>query len=292
MAAALRDAGVWWRRKSVQEARHRAIAFALIIVGAAFTLLPLVWMVSASLSTKVEVMMYPPRWIPKRLLFSNYLKAVTIIEFGMYFRNTVVMTLEALVGEVLTASLVAFGFARLRSRSRDVLFIVLLSTMMMPYHVQLIPTYLLFRYLGWLDTFLPLVVPGWFGGGAFYIFLLRQFYATLPRELDDAAQIDGCGAFGVYWRILLPLSKPALATVAIFSFFSHWSDFLGPLIFLSRPKLYTLSLGLQFYVTAMGQVQWHLLMAATLLTLLPPVFMFFISQKTFVQGIALTGLKY
>jgi multiple sugar transport system permease protein len=161
----------------------------------------------------------------------------------------------------------------------------------LPYHVRLVPTYLMFQKLGWLNTYLPLIVPGWLGGGAFYVFLLRQFYSTLPVELDDAAKIDGCSLVGIYWRIIVPLSKPAFATVAIFSFFADWSDFLGPLIYLSKPQMYTLSLGLQFYPTTRGQLHWGILMAGTVLSILPPLIVFFLAQKTFVQGIALTGLK-
>jgi len=154
-----------------------------------------------------------------------------------------------------------------------------------------VPVYLMFKQLGWLNTFLPLIVPNWLGGGAFSIFLLRQFFSTLPLELDDAAKIDGCSLFSIYWRILLPLTKPALATVAIFSFFGNWNDFMGPLIYLSKNTLYTLPLGLQFYVSAHGQVEWNLMMAATFLSILPLLIVFFSAQKTFVQGVALTGLK-
>jgi len=243
------------------------------------------------LKTNAEAFLFPPRWIPKRFLWRNYIEAVTTIRYFLYFRNTVIVTVAAMTGQVISASLVAFGFARLRARLRDVLFVVLLSTMMLPGQVTLVPVYLLFRKIGWLNTFLPLIVPSWLGGGAFSVFLLRQFFSTLPLELDDAARIDGCGLFGIYSRILLPLSKPALATVAIFAFFGHWNDFMGPLIYLSKSSMYTLSLGLQFYVSAHGQVEWNLLMAATCLSILPLLIVFFSAQRTFVQGVALTGLK-
>jgi multiple sugar transport system permease protein len=281
----------FFARKSVQVMLWRLVSVTLITIGAAILMVPLVWMVSTSLKTNAEAFLFPPRWIPKRFLWRNYIEAVTTIRYFLYFRNTVIVTVAAMTGQVISASLVAFGFARLRARLRDVLFVVLLSTMMLPGQVTLVPVYLLFRKIGWLNTFLPLIVPSWLGGGAFSVFLLRQFFSTLPLELDDAARIDGCGLFGIYSRILLPLSKPALATVAIFAFFGHWNDFMGPLIYLSKSSMYTLSLGLQFYVSAHGQVEWNLLMAATCLSILPLLIVFFSAQRTFVQGVALTGLK-
>jgi len=269
----------------------RAFSSIVITIGGIVLLVPLVWMVSTSLKTHAEAFIFPPRWIPKHILWSNYPTAVTTIDFFLYLRNTVWITLVTLIGTVTSSSLVAFGFARLRARARDFLFVILLSTMMLPYQVTLVPVYLMFKTLGWVNTFLPLIVPPFFGGGAFSIFLLRQFFSTLPAELDDAAKIDGCGLFSIYWRILLPLSRPALATVAIFTFFGTWNDFMGPLIYLSRNSMYTIALGLQFYVSAHGVVQWNLMMAATFLSVLPLLIVFFLAQKTFVRGVALTGLK-
>jgi len=281
----------WSRRRSVQNAAFRLGALLLILGGAVVIMVPLAWMLSASLKNRVEVFTIPMRWIPKKVQWSNYVDAVTQIKYALYVGNTLIVTIGDTVGTVLSASLVAFGFARLRARGKEVLFLILLSTMMLPYHVRLVPTYLMFQKIGWLNTYLPLIVPGWLGGGAFYVFLLRQFYSTLPVELDDAAKIDGCSLVGIYWRMMVPLSKPAFATVAIFSFFADWSDFLGPLIYLSKPQMYTLSLGLQFYQTTRGSLHWGILMAGTVLSILPPLLVFFLAQKTFVQGIALTGLK-
>jgi multiple sugar transport system permease protein len=293
MATAVRSVshGTWWRRKSIQTALLRVVTVTVITVGGALLLVPLIWMVSTSLKTNAEAFLFPPRWIPKRFLWHNYVEAVTSISFFLYLRNTVIITSASMVGQLISASLVAFGFARLRARGRDFLFVVLLATMMLPGQVTLVPVYLMFKQIGWLNTFLPLIVPNWLGGGAFSIFLLRQFFSTLPVELDDAAKIDGCGLFTIYSRILLPLCKPALATVAIFSFFGNWNDFMGPLIFLSKNSLYTISLGLQFYITAHGQVKWNLMMAATFLSVLPLLIVFFSAQKTFIQGVALTGIK-
>lgn len=291
VAARSRRRGGWWARKSVQTAVIRTLTVIVITLGGVVLLVPLIWMVSTSLKTNAEAFIFPPRWIPKRFLWRNYVEAVTTIRFFLYLRNTVTITIASMVGQVISASLVGFGFARLRARGRDFLFVVLLATMMLPGQVTLVPVYLMFKAIGWLNTFLPLIVPNWLGGGAFSIFLLRQFFSTLPLELDDAARIDGCGLFAIYSRILLPLTKPALATVAIFSFFGNWNDFMGPLIFLSKGSLYTISLGLQFYVTAHGQVEWNLMMAATFLSVLPLLIVFFSAQKTFIQGVALTGIK-
>ncbi|MHB0874475.1 MAG: carbohydrate ABC transporter permease [Anaerolineae bacterium] len=281
----------WSARKSVQTAALRAISVAIIVIGGLVLLVPLIWMVSTSLKTNAEAFLFPPRWLPKRFLWQNYVEAVTTIDFFVYLRNTVIITVSSMVGQLVSASLVGFGFARLRARGRDFLFVVLLATMMLPGQVTLVPVYLMFKELGWLNTFLPLIVPSWLGGGAFSVFLLRQFFSTLPLELDDAARIDGCGLFSIYSRILLPLTKPALATVAIFAFFGNWNDFMGPLIFLSKNSLYTLALGLQFYVSAHGQVKWNLMMAATFLSVLPLLIVFFSAQRTFIQGVALTGIK-
>ncbi|MHB0878359.1 MAG: carbohydrate ABC transporter permease [Anaerolineae bacterium] len=280
----------FWRRQSILKKTYRYLAFVIVAVCAAAFMVPVAWMLSSSVSTNAEIFMYPPHWIPERLHFSNYPKAFQVIQYWLYMRNTVVITVAATVGAVLTSSIVGYGFSRLRARGRDVLFVALLATMMLPGQVTLVPVYLIFRMLRWTDTYLPLIVPSWLGGGPFYIFLLRQFYATLPQELDDAAKIDGCGFFGIWWRLLLPLSKPALATVALFSFFSHWNDFLGPLIYLTSPDRYTIAIGLQFY-TSFGRVDWSLLMAATVVTVIPPLVAFFFAQRTFVQGIVMTGIK-
>ena len=201
------------------------------------------------------------------------------------------MAALAVLGTVLSASLVAFAFARLRGPGKNLLFIILLSTLMLPGEVTLVPIYLLFRNLRWLDTYLPLIVPSWFGGSAFYIFLLRQFFLTLPTELDDAAKIDGASLFHIYAKIVMPLSKPALATVAIFSFFTHWNSFLLPLIYLNTSEKYTLPVGLRLYLSTLSNSHWNYLMAATLVAILPPLVLFFISQRFFIEGAVLTGVK-
>jgi len=212
------------------------------------------------------------------------------VTFLTYLSNTLIVALLGVIGTVLSSSLVAYGLARIQWRGRGILLILTISTMMIPFPVVMIPLYSVFRYLGWIGTLKPLWVPAFFGG-AFNIFLLRQFFMTIPKELSDAARIDGCSELGIYWRIVMPLSKPALAVVGLFHFLFAWNDFLGPLLFLTRPETYTLSLGLQQYQSQHGGSEWHLLMAVSTLLILPIVGLFFITQKTFIQGISTTGMK-
>ena len=212
------------------------------------------------------------------------------ITFTTYIVNTLIISILSCLGTTLSSSLVAFAFARLRFPGRGPLFLLCLATMMVPAQVTMIPTFMLFKNLGWYDTFYPLIVPAFLGGGAYNIFLMRQFFMSIPYEMDEAAKIDGCSNFGVYWRILLPLCKPALVTVAVFSFVYNWNDFLNPLIYLDSNSKKTLALGLTNFVSLYGQ-DYHLLMAASLLISLPIVLMFLFGQRYFVQGIATTGLK-
>jgi ABC-type glycerol-3-phosphate transport system permease component len=277
--------------KRIRQLVQRMVATTLIVSGAFVFLIPFVWMVRTSLMSMGEIFLLPIRWIPSEILFRNYLEAVRAVEFELYFRNSVFVTTLGVTGTVLTSSMVAYSFARLRAPGKSFLFVVLLATMMLPYVVTLVPVYLLFRALHWLDTYRPLIVPQFLGGGAFYIFMLRQFFMTLPTELDDAAKIDGCGFYGIYWRLTLPLSKPALATVGIFAFYGNWNDFLGPVIFLNSMDKFTLPLGLSFFVNVRGMTYWNLLMAASVLVVIPCVVLFFAGQRYFVQGITLTGLK-
>ncbi len=193
------------------------------------------------------------------------------------------------VGALVSNVFIAYGFSRVRWPGRDIVFVFVISTMMLPFQVRMIPLYILFAKLGWLNTLLPLIIPIFFGN-AFYIFMLRQFMLTLPTELDDAARIDGCNELGIFWRIVLPLSRPAIITVAIFELLHTWNDFLGPLIYLRNPESYTLAIGLKLYFTQYG-AEWALLMAAATMFTLPMVIIFFIAQRTFIEGIALTGIK-
>lgn len=281
----------WWLRKSGQQRLRLWLSTLVVVVGAFFMLLPLLWMISTSLKKEGQVFLIPIQWIPKPILWSNYPEALAFQPFWRYFSNSVYVTFLAVLGSVLTASLVAFAFARLRAPGKDLLFVILLSTLMLPGEVTLVPVYLLFRNLGWLDTYAPLIVPSWFGGSAFYIFLLRQFFLTLPTELDDAAKIDGANLFTIYWRILLPLARPALASVAIFAFFSHWNNFQGALIYLNTIDKYTIPVGLRLYLSTIQNSHWNYLMAATVVSIIPPILLFFTSQRYFVEGAVLTGVK-
>lgn len=210
--------------------------------------------------------------------------------FNKYLLNTIIITVLGIIGVILSSTFVAYGFARFRFPGRDTLFLVMMSTMMIPMQVTMIPTFILFKYVGWIDTFLPLIVPTFFGGGAFNIFLMRQFFMTIPYELDDAAKIDGCNYFQIFYIILLPLVKPALATVAIFGFVYNWNDFLNPLIYLNSSSNYTLALGLQTFTTMYG-TDYNLMMAASTIVLLPILIVFFFGQRYFIEGVATSGLK-
>ena len=208
--------------------------------------------------------------------------------------NSAYVTAWVMVGRLLTASLAAYGFARLRFPGRNVLFIIMLATMMVPSHVTMIPVYIVFKTLQMLDSYFPLVLPVWFGGGAFFIFLLRQFINSIPADYDDAARIDGCGWFGVYWRIILPMIKPALGAVAIFSFMSTWNDFMGPLIYISTMNKYTVAIGLHFFrniSSPAARPLWNLTMAASVVAMVPPLLLFFFAQRYYIQGIVVSGIK-
>jgi len=281
----------WMHGKAFQEAASGTIAFLIALAGSALFLFPLVWMLVSSVSSLGETYAYPPRWIPKRILLSNFPEAFKFIPYWRYMRNSAIVTVQATIGALVTSSLVAYGFARVPAPGSSVLFLLLLATMMLPMHVRLVPVYLLWRALKLTDTYVPLIAPAWMGGSPFFFFLLRQFYSSLPKALDDAARIDGCSYLAIWWRIVLPLSKPALATVAIFSFFGNWNSFLGPLIYLNDPDKYTVPLALPFFTQEQQVPELNLLMAATLVFVLPPLAVFFFAQKTFVQGIVMTGIK-
>lgn len=275
--------------KRIRKSTHSLLIHAALIPAAFLFLLPFLWMLSTSLKTKPMIYVYPPILVPLPPNWINYPTAVTYIDFFLYTRNTLIIAAAATIGELISCSLVAYSLARIPWRGRNFLFILTVATLMLPYQVTLIPLFLVFKNLGWVGGFLPLIVPHFFGS-ALYIFLLRQFFMTIPMELSEAARIDGASELRIYAEIILPLAKPALATVAIFEFIARWRDYLGPLIYLSNQNLYTLSLGIYQYRSQYG-AQWELLMAASVLITLPIILLFFFLQKTFVQGIALTGIK-
>jgi len=263
---------------------HALLAFLVVI-----SILPLVYMVSTSIKPDGSEFEFPIRWIPDRIAWENYARAFTQIKTLTFLKNTLIVSAASLVGEILTASLAAYGFARLRFPGRDLLFVLMLSTLMLPYIVTLIPLFVLFRTLGWINTLLPLIVPAFFGGHPLFIFLLRQTYLGLPRELDEAARIDGAGFFRTWWSVLLPLTRPALATVVILSLVFHWNDFVAPLVYLNSQDNFTLALGVRLF-RDQYRTFFNLTMAFSTMMSLPIILVFFLFQKHFVRGITMSGL--
>ncbi|WP_313999359.1 carbohydrate ABC transporter permease [uncultured Paenibacillus sp.] len=267
------------------------VSYLLLGAGAIVIMAPLLWMISTSLKRKIDVYVFPPEWIPDPVMWSNFRDALTTFPFPLYTLNSFTIVIFVLIGTLLSCSFSSYGFARLRAPGKDLIFIVLLSTLMLPTAVTMVPLYLLFNRLGWIDTFLPLIVPSFFGS-AFFIFLMRQFYMGVPRELEDAARIDGCNAYSAWVRIMMPMTKPVLATVAVFTFMWTWNDFMGPLIYLTSEEKRTIALGLSYFQgSARSSPELHLLMAATIYSIIPCVLLFFVSQKVFVKGIVFTGVK-
>jgi multiple sugar transport system permease protein len=272
----------------------RFLLYLIAIVVASFFVAPYLWTVGSSLKTSLEVREFPPALFPVVPRFQNYLDIWQVVPLGAFFLNSVQVTVLAMIGQLTSATLVAYGFSRFRFPGRDILFMMVISTILLPREVVLIPTFLIFKEFGWLDSLKPLIIPSYFGGGAFTIFLLRQFFLTLPRELDEAAKLDGANSFQILTGILLPLARPALATVAIFAFQGHWNDFLEPLIYISKPESFTLAIGLRYFQTLPNEAQEpreQLLMAAALVTTAPILLIFFAAQKYFVQGIVMSGIK-
>jgi multiple sugar transport system permease protein len=272
---------------------ERAGLYLVIVVLAFFFALPFIWMASSSLKDDPQTYHVPPIWIPNPLRWANYPEVLTSLPFGHYFLNTMTVALPTMAGVLVSSALAAYGFSRIRWRGRDALFFICLATMMLPFQVRMIPLFITFRQLGWINTFLPLIVPPLFGD-AYFIFMLRQFFMTIPSELSDAAKVDGCSELGIFTGIILPLSKPALAVVALFQFMWAWNDYLEPLIYLNDETMFTIALGLQLLrasTQAVSRLVWPYLMAASTATLLPILIIFFFTQRTFVEGISVTGIK-
>lgn len=273
---------------------NAAVVYTIMIVLAVIFMFPFFWTVSSSLKEPYELMTFPPTWLPATPQWGNYVRVVQKVPFLQWTMNTVFVVAISTFGTVLSASIVAYSFARFEYPGREAIFIVTLATMMLPAQVTLIPQFILFNKLGWINTLYPLWVPFIFGGGAFYIFLLRQFFRTLPRELDEAALIDGASYWRIFTSILMPLAKPALATVAVISFISHWNEFVNPLIYINSPDKFTLALGLNYFKNVpegAGLPTQHLLMAASVMVIIPVLILFFSAQRYFVRGIALSGIK-
>jgi multiple sugar transport system permease protein len=267
----------------------RTLLYIIVVIGAIVFTFPFFWMVSASVKPGTEMLKMPPVWIPSSLEWSNYVRPFQNLPFATFYQNTVIITVLGMSGVLLSSSIVAFAFARMRFPGRDPFFIAMLATIMLPYPVIMIPSYVLYTKLGFINTFLPLIIPEWLGS-PFIIFLMRQYMMTIPLEMDDAARMDGCGWFGLYTRIILPLSAPALGVAAIYSFTYHWNAFLEPLLYLNRVELFTVPLGMALlnsrYSTDFGGT-----MAMSTVSLIPVLIVFFLAQRHFIQGIVISGVK-
>jgi multiple sugar transport system permease protein len=264
--------------------------YVLISLLSLIFIFPFLWLVLTSFKSLNEIAQIPPRLFPETWQFSNYVKAVNFIPFFQYMGNTVLIFVGKAVGAVISCSLVAYGFSVLKWPGRDAIFVLVLATMMLPFPVTMIPLYIVFTKLGWVGSFAPLIIPSWFGY-AFSIFLFRQFFLTIPIELAEAARIDGCSEPQIYYKVIMPLAMPAVASIVLFEFMWTWNDFLAPLLYLSKMKNWTLALGLLQFRESSGQTSWEQLMAASTLTVIPAIVLYFIGQKTFIQGIATTGFK-
>lgn len=278
----------WRASKRRRQIASRTLARLLLIGCSVVFVVPFAWLVSTSLKVDSQIFTFPPIWVPNPVKWSNYVEAFRLVPMGRYFLNTLYYCGFSTAGTLLSCPLVAYSFARIRWPGRDVFFLVMLSTMMIPFQVSMIPLFVVFKKLGWINTYLPLIIPHFFGT-AFFIFLLRQFFMTIPQELSDSAKIDGCSELRIYFSIILRLAKPALATVALFQFLDAWRNFVGPLIYLNEQAKYPISVGLQQFKSE-HSAEWSLLMAASTVVTLPIIVLYFFAQKTFIQGITVTGM--
>ncbi len=269
----------------------RIITYIILIFAAVICLFPFLWMVSTSFKETSEIYKMPPDLLPTNPTVQNYIEGWKGADFGLFFKNSLFITIIATVGTVLSSAFVAYGFARFKARFSGLLFTILLATMMLPTQVTLIPQYLMYNKLGMVNTYFPLLIPSWLGGGAFNIFLFIQFFRTLPKELDEAAKIDGANSFQIFTKIMLPAVKPVMLAVLVMSLVYNWNDFFSPLIYLNDNKKFTIAIGLQFFKGSQGNVQIGQMMAMSLVALLPVLIIFAICQKYFIQGIKMSGLK-
>ena len=281
----------FWRTRRGQARLSTTISLMIAIAGGSIMMIPFFWMLSTALKKQGDVYLYPPVWVPIPPQFRNFYEALTLVPFATYAKNTFIIVALVMLGTLLSCSFAAYGFARLRAPGRNFIFMILLATMMLPGAVTLVPTYLMFNKLQWINTFLPLIVPSYFGS-AFNIFLLRQFYSTIPKELEESARIDGANSFQIWWSIILPLSTAVLATIAVFTFIATYNDFFTPLIYLTDDAKRTIAVALSYFQGSprMGP-QRHLLMAAVTASIIPSLVLFIGAQRYFVRGIAMTGIK-
>jgi multiple sugar transport system permease protein len=292
-AAALRgfQTAPWYQRRITRKIVHALFVYAIVLPGACLFVLPLLWMFSTALKPPQQIFVYPPQWIPAPPQWSNFWEGWNAyLPFNIFLRNSLIITTGNVLGNLFSCCLAAYAFARLRAPGKNVLFMLVLATMLLPMEVTVIPQYVLFTNLGWNNTWLPLMIPPWFGF-PFFIFLLRQFFMTIPHDLDEAARLDGASSWRILWDIILPLSKPALATVIIFAFIGNWNNFLYPLIYIRDTNKQVLAVGLNMFRGAYGHIDFHYMMAVALIVLMPVLIVFFFGQRLFVRGIATTGLK-
>ncbi len=278
------------RKRAMYRVFTEGIKHALLLPPAILFMFPLLWMVSTSLKPDRQILAYPPVWIPSPVMWSNYGVALRAQPFFHYMRNSVAVAVLSVIGALMSNAIVAYGFSRMQWAGRDKVFLAVLATLMLPYQAVMIPLFVLFSKLGWANTWFPLWVPNWFGN-AFFIFLLRQFMMGIPRDLSDAASIDGAGELRQLCAIILPLCRSALATVALFQFMWSWNDYVRPLIYLTDKSKYTISLGLALYRSNYGMTQFSVMMAAAAMTIAPVILLFFLTQRTFIQGITFSGIK-
>lgn len=269
------------------------LIYVIVALGAIIELVPFFWMLTSSLKPTEELFFMPPKYLPSRLVWSNYPEALSYLPFARFFGNTVVIVVTTAIGVIFSSSLVAFSFARLRWPGREKVFLIFLAAMMIPEAARIIPEYVVFKHLNWTNTYYPLIIPT-FLAPPYFVFLLRQFFLTIPREMDDAARIDGCSSFGIYSKIILPMSTPALGVVAVYQFIGAWNDFFRPLIYIHNEGKYTVALGLRmFHNAGVGATAkpWSQLMAVSLIATLPVMVVFFFLQRLFIQGIVISGVK-
>ncbi|WP_245830977.1 carbohydrate ABC transporter permease [Sediminibacillus massiliensis] len=277
------------KSQKINKGLQKVSVYILLIIFALVFIVPFVWLLSGSVKSNSELFANPPIWIPEVFRWSNYKEAFTAFPFFLYLKNTLIIVFFTCLGAVISNSVIAYGFSRIDWKYRDAVFVFVLATLMLPFQVIMVPLFLLFKQIGWVGTFLPLIIPHFFGN-PFFIFLLRQFFKGIPKELSESARIDGANEFMIFLKVIIPLSKPILATVVIFQFIEAWRDFLGPLIFLSDNRLYTLSLGVQ-QIMSQNDPRWALLMAIGVSMSLPIIIIFFFLQRYFIEGITFTGSK-
>ncbi|MFN8489110.1 MAG: carbohydrate ABC transporter permease [Caldilineaceae bacterium] len=281
----------WWQSRRFDALLHDLVVYTLLILLSLVFLFPFFWMITSALKPDYKIFLWPPQWIPNPAQWENFREAFAnpLLPFPVFFVNTMIIEIGMIVGRLLSCVLIAYGFARLEAPGKDALFAILLATLMLPGAVTLIPRYILFAKLGWINTFLPLIVPAWFGE-AYAIFLMRQFFMSIPRELEEASILDGANTLQIIWSVIVPLSYPVLAVIVILSFRDIWNDFMNPLLYLNEVSKYTVAVGLAYF-NGQFDIKMNLLMAASVVCMLPVVILFFFAQRAFVEGISLTGIK-